>query len=130
MKKTLGYIFPLLMILFLATPSTFAVQDAKPFVGTWNGAIMAGGMEIGIVVKFNLDESGQLAGTIDVPDQGAEGLVLGGLKAEGKKITFMIDDPGAPGEPTFSGTLDDTGKKIDGDFTQGGMQGSFNLAKE
>ena len=130
MKKILSYLFPLVMILCLAAPSTFAAQDAKPFVGTWNGAIMAGGMEIGIVVKFSLDDKGLLQGTIDVPDQGAEGLILGNVEIEGKKVTFMIDDPGAPGEPTFMGTLDDTGKKIDGDFTQGGMQGSFNLAKE
>lgn len=130
MKKALTYLFPLVLIVLLVVPTTFAVQDAKPFVGTWNGAIMAGGMEIGIIVTFNLDDSGQLAGTIDVPDQDAEGLVLGGVEVEGKKVTFMIDDPGAPGEPTFAGTLDDTGKKIDGDFTQGGMEGNFNLEKE
>lgn len=130
MKKTLFYLFPLVLIVLLVVPSTVAAQDAKPFVGTWNGAIMAGGMEIGIIVKFSLADSGQLEGTIDIPDQGAEGLELSNVKIEGKKVSFTIDDPGAPGEPTFTGVLDDTGKIIDGDFTQGGMQGTFNLNKE
>ncbi|NOR14171.1 MAG: hypothetical protein GQ544_00550 [Candidatus Aminicenantes bacterium] len=130
MKKALTYLFPLVLIVLLVVPTTLAVQDAKPFVGTWNGAIMAGGMEIGIAVNFTLDDDGKLAGTIDVVEQGAAGLPLSSVKVAGKTVTFMIDDPGAPGEPTFSGTLDDTGKKIDGDFTQGGMEGSFNLEKE
>lgn len=130
MKKSLSLLISLLVILLLYTPGLAAAQDAKPFVGTWNGAIMAGGMEIGITVNFSLNEAGKLKGTIDVPDQGAEGLVLGDVKVDGKTVTFMIDDPGAPGEPTFNGTLDDSGKKIEGTFTQGGMEGSFNLEKE
>jgi len=130
MKKTLVYLFPLVVILCLIIPRTIAGQDDKLFVGTWNGTIRTGGSEIGIIVKFSLDESGQLVGTIDVPAQGNEGLSLSNIKAEGKKITFMIDNPGIPGEPTFNGTLDGTGKKIEGVFIQGLGEGSFNLEKE
>ena len=130
MKKALTYLFPLVLIVLLVAPSTITAQDEKPFVGKWNGAIMAGGQEIGIAVNFTLDDDGKLAGTIDVVEQGAEGLPLSNVKVEGKTVTFMIDDPGAPGEPTFTGTLDDTGKKIDGTFTQAGVEGSFDLEKE
>jgi hypothetical protein len=130
MKKTLVYLILLMMILFLTIPRTIAGQDVNLFVGTWKGTIRAGGAEVGIIVKFSLDESGQLVGTIDVPAQGAEGLSLSNIKAEGKKITFMIDNPGIPGEPTFTGNLDGTGKKIEGVFIQGLGEGSFNLEKE
>jgi hypothetical protein len=130
MKKHLTNLLPLVMMVCLVVAGTYAAQDAKPFVGIWNGAIMAGGMEIGIVVNFSLDDAGELQGTLDVPDQGAEGLVLGDVKVEGKTVSFIIDDPGAPGEPTFTGTLDDTGKRIEGDFTQAGVEGNFTLEKE
>jgi hypothetical protein len=128
MKKTCAYLFALGMILFITGPVT--AQDVQPFVGTWSGIISAGGMEIGVILNFSLDDAGNLEGTLDVPDQGAEGLALGDVKVEGKTVSFIIDDPGAPGEPTFSGTLDETGKKLEGTFSQGGVEGSFSLDKE
>ncbi len=45
-------------------------------------------------------------------------------------ITFMIDHPNIPGEPTFKGTLDGTGKKRSVEFTQGGAAGTFAVEKQ
>jgi hypothetical protein len=42
----------------------------------------------------------------------------------------MIDDPSVPGDPTFKGTLDETGKKLAGDFSQAGYAGTFAVEKQ
>ena len=55
---------------------------------------------------------------------------LGDIKIEGKTISFIIDDPGAPGNPTFKGALDAAGVKIAGEFSQSGLTGTFSVDKE
>ena len=124
--KNILFAFSLLALLS-ASPAAFG-QDAKPFVGTWNGAIEAGGQQFEIVVNFSTDDDGNIQWTIDLPSQGAAGLALSNFEIDGKKIGFMIDGP--PGEPTFKGELDEAGTKISGSFSQGGVEGSFSLEKE
>lgn len=114
---------------FLAVASVQA-RDAKPFLGSWKGTLSIAGMELEMRVTFSLDESSQLKGTIDIITQGAVGIPLGNIEIKDKAITFMIDHPNVPGEPTYKGTLDDTGKKISGEFTQSGYAGTFSLDKE
>jgi hypothetical protein len=123
-------LFLFLSIALLSSYSFIFAQDAKPFLGTWNGAISAMGMEIEITVKFALDETKAIKGTIDVPMQGLTDFPLRDIKIEGKEISFMIEGPGVSEEPTFSGELDETGTKITGTFTQGGAEGTFSLEKE
>ena len=122
-------IFPVLIGLFLIHPSVMA-QDAKPFLGTWNGALSVIGQELEITVELSLDETKNIQGTIDVPAQGAIDIPLGEFKLEGKKISFKIVHPQVTGDPTFSGELDEAGKKISGEFSQGGAVGTFSLEKE
>ena len=127
MRKSFGLF--ILCVLFIMGSSVHA-QDAKVFVGDWSGAVSIGGMEIDLVCHFQLNDDGTLSGTIDSPSQGAFGLALSDIQVEGKKITFGIDDPNVPGEPSFTGSLDDEGTTISGDFSQGGGTGTFELTKE
>lgn len=113
----------------LAVPPAQA-QDAEPFLGPWKGTISIMGMELEIRVDLLLDESKQVKGTIDVVTQGVMGVPLGNIEIKDKAITFMIAPPDVPGEPTFKGTLDATGKKISGEFTQSGYAGTFAIEKE
>lgn len=129
MKKSLGSLLGLALIVCLAVPNAMLAQDAKPFVGTWEGAIDVMGQHFDIILEFAL-EGDQLTGTVDVPAQGAEDLPLTEFKIEGKKITFMIDHPGVPGEPTFSGELDAAGTALSGTFSQGGAEGTFEAKKK
>jgi hypothetical protein len=115
--------------LFVLADSPSA-QDAKAFVGDWSGVISGDGQELEIVCHFKLNESGALTGTIDSPAQGAVGLAISDIKIEGKKISFGIDDPNVGGDPLFEGTLDETGTKISGDFSQGGGAATFELIKQ
>jgi len=87
-------------------------------------------MELEIIVEFSLDEEKNILGNIDVPAQGATDLPLGDINIEGKKISFKIVHPQVQGDPTFSGELDETGKKISGEFSQGGAAGTFSVEKE
>ncbi len=120
---------PLLFTLLVVHSSLFA-QDAKPYLGTWKGAISVMGQELEIIVEFSLDDEKNIQGTIDVPVQGATDLPLGDIHIEGKKISFKIVHPQIQGDPTFNGDLDESGKKISGDFSQGGATGTFSIEKE
>ena len=77
--------------------------------------------------EFSLDENGKIQGNIDIPAQGAADINLTDITIEGKNISFAIEN--VPGEPSFSGELDETGKKIEGNFTQGPAEGTFLLEK-
>jgi len=115
----------------LAFAAAFAqAQDTKPFVGAWKGTLSIAGVELEIGINFTLDEAKKIQGTFDSVTQGAMGIPLGAIEIKDKTITFMIDHPNVPGEPTFKGTLDETGKKLSGDFTQGGYTGNFTVDKQ
>ncbi len=88
------------------------------------------GQELEIIVEFSLDDEKNIQGNIDVPVQGATDIPLGDIQIDGKKISFKIVHPQVQGDPTFNGDLDDSGKKISGDFSQGGETGTFSIEKE
>jgi hypothetical protein len=127
---SLKHLVPMMVLGLLLIAGTLWAQDSKAFVGDWSGVVFIGGQEIEIVCHFELDEEGNLTGTIDSPSQGAFGMALANINVEGKKITFGIDDPNVSGYPQFDGMLDETGAKISGDFSQGGGEGTFELKKE
>ena len=114
---------------FVAVVSAQA-QDTKPFIGAWKGTLSVAGMDLEIALNFTLDEAKKIQGTFDSITQGGFGIKLGNIEVKDKAITFIIDDPNAPGEPTFKGTLDATGKKLGGEFSQGGIAGTFAVEKE
>ena len=105
-------------------------QDAKPFLGAWKGTLSIAGMELEIGLNFKLDDAKAVQGTFDSITQGASGLALGNIEIKDKTVTFMINDPNVPGDPTFKGTLDETGKKMTGEFTQAGYAGTFAVEKQ
>jgi hypothetical protein len=112
----------------LAVPDQ--AQEPNPFLGSWKGTLSVMGGELEIRFVFSLDEAKKIQGTFDSITQGGFGIKLGEIKIDGKSISFIIDDPGTPGNPTFKGMLDETGKKIAGDFSQSGVAGTFAVDKE
>src|SRR5262249_25433995 len=56
-------------------------------------------------------------GSISIPAQNASGIPLDAIAFTNGKCTFRVK--GAPGDPTFTGTLSADGKTMSGDFTQG-----------
>jgi hypothetical protein len=117
-------------ILVFAAVAAVQAQDSKPFVGAWKGTLSIAGTELEIGLNFTLDEAKAIQGTFDSITQGAFGLKLGNIEIKEKTISFMLTDPNVPGEPTFKATLDETGKKLSGDFTQAGYAGTFAVTKQ
>jgi alpha-beta hydrolase superfamily lysophospholipase len=100
-------------------PDAPAPQDVA---GRWEGAIAIAGQELGIIVNFRADGD-TLTATIDIPQQGAADLPLGGIALAGDTIRFAIEGVGA----TFDGTV--SGDTISGDFSQSGQTGTFSLTR-
>ncbi len=117
-------------ILAFAAVAAAQAPDTKPFIGAWKGTLSIAGMELEIALNFTLDEAKKIQGTFDSITQGGFGIKLGTIEIKDKTITFIIDDPNVPGDPTFKGTLDETGKKLTGDFTQSGYAGTFAVEKQ
>jgi len=117
-----------LAVLAFAAMGVAQAQDTKPFLGAWKGTLSVAGMDLEIGLNFKLDETQKITGTFDSISQGAFGLALTGIEIKDKTIAFMID--GVPGEPTLKGTLDETGKKLSGEFAQGGAAGTFAVEKQ
>ena len=115
-------------VIAFAAAGAAQAQEAKPFLGDWKGTISVMGVDLEIGLHFKLDEAKKVTGTFDSITQGAMGLPVGGIEIKDKAITFMLS--GVPGDPTFKGALDATGKKLAGDFTQGGAAGTFAVEKQ
>jgi hypothetical protein len=132
MKRSFMKLLPIISVLIalFVAHSYLSAQDAKPYLGTWKGAISGMGQELEIIVEFSLDDEKNIQGNIDVPAQGATDIPLGDIQIEGKKISFKIVHSQVQGDPTFKGDLDESGKKISGDFSQGGATGTFSIEKE
>jgi hypothetical protein len=129
MRKSNGKRIVIALAIFgLAAAGAVQAQDANPFLGAWKGKISIAGQELEIGLNFQLDEAKKITGTFDSISQGAFGLALSAIEIKDKTITFMLS--GVPGDPSFKGTLDGAGKKLAGDFTQGGYAGTFAVDKQ
>ena len=117
----------LAVVAFVAVAAVQA-QDAKPFLGDWKGTLSVAGMDLEIALHFKLDEAKKITGTFDSISQGGFGIALDAIEIKDKAITFLLS--GVPGDPTFKGTLDETGKKLSGEFSQGGAAGTFAVEKQ
>jgi len=118
------WIVGVLLLVLLSPAGQVLAQDLDPFLGHWEGSITLPTGDL--LVKVDLSkEGGSLAGTVDIPAQGATGIPLDQFKVDGNDISFRIK--GVPGDPTFEGKLADGG--INGDFVQGGGRFPFELAK-
>ena len=90
--------------------------------GSWTGAILVLGGELGMSVHFTRSDSALIA-TMDIPQQGAAKLALRNVRVEPPKVHFEL--LGGPGLAVFDGELQ--GDSISGSFEQSGVNGTFWL---
>ena len=128
MKNLTKTVTILVAILALAGAVAAQSTDPKPFLGAWKGTLSIAGQELQIGLNFSLDQAKKIQGTFDSISQGGFGLKLGSFEIKDKTITFVLEN--VPGAPSFKGTVDGTGKKLTGDFTQGGYAGKFSVDKQ
>lgn len=117
---------------FMAIVMTVAISvgasATEKAVGNWEGNITFN-EKSKAEIKVNLTRSGtdELTGTIILPGQKNESLVLQNINANGVKISFDLID----GRTTasFNGTLTPDGDILKGDFTQAGCLFPFELSR-
>jgi len=90
--------------------------------GDWHGTLNVGGQELEIVYHLQVDDDAA-SGTMDVPDQGAMGLPLPAVQADGDRLTIEMP---LPGQARFEGSR--AGEAIKGTFSQAGQ--AFPLTLE
>jgi hypothetical protein len=104
------------LVVFCWMAGAALVSAQTDMRGHWAGAIDAPGASIGVEVDLDKAASGWI-GSISIPSQNASGLPLDSISFTEGKGTFKIK--GAPGDPTFTGTLSADGKTLDGQIAQG-----------
>lgn len=112
----------------LSTPVQAQAQENEAVIGSWEGKLDVGGGNQ-LTLRFNvaLDEDGALTGTMDSPDQGANGLPLTSASFEDGVLTLVAG--GVPGSPTVTGALSENGTTFSATFSQGGGSIPLELVK-
>lgn len=101
-------------------PSGVASADLE---GRWEGVNSIPGLgEMSFVVTLSSSTEG-LRGTVDIPAQGAFGLVLSSVTLESGLLRFVLETP--VGLAVWEGEVGDG--QVEGDFTQAGFEGTFRL---
>jgi CubicO group peptidase (beta-lactamase class C family) len=125
MKKNNQIIFLCLFVLYIFFPTGAYSQDSFSLKGRWEGKIEISGTPLEFNVDFSQLPDGTWKGDISIPAQMAKDLPLADISVSDANVTFKIS--GVPGDPTFKGKLNETGKKITGDLSQGGQTFPFFL---
>jgi hypothetical protein len=110
------------IFLWLASAAFLAAQSDMR--GHWSGSIDTPAGSLVMEVDLDKTEAGWI-GSVSIPQQNASGLPLDSISFDGGKGRFRIK--GAPGDPTFAGTLSADGKTLDGQFSQGPTSLSLKL---
>ena len=100
-----------------------APQVNSDVSGAWEGSISISGIVLDIDVIFIVDDTGSYEASMDIPVQGAFGLELVNVFVRGDSVGFEL--PSNLGEASFRGVLESD--LISGVFSQGGVDGSFEL---
>lgn len=105
--------------------SELAVKEVDPGVGAWEGKLDVGAAKLRLVFHFERDDQGAWSGTMDSPDQGANGLPLKPVTWKDGEVTCEMKAISG----VFSGKLDADKKKIEGEWRQGGQKFPLSLSK-
>ena len=119
-----------LMVFALAMGNAMAGQSPPanlPVVGNWNGALNTGSGWLRVVVHVTQDKNGNLAATLDSPDQGAQamGIPINLITIKDSDLHFEIEIFAA----SYDGTLNKDHSEIAGTWKQGGASLPLNFIR-
>lgn len=83
--------------------------------GNWLGVLTVQGMKLRLALRVTSDAAGRLAAALDSLDQGARDLPVDVIEQSGRTVRFSAKRLGL----SYSGTLSEDGRRIDGEMTQG-----------
>jgi hypothetical protein len=115
--------FSLFSLLLTIIGSSVFAQDAATLKGDWSGVLDAGAAKLKLILHFTAANDGTWRGTMDSPDQGANGLKIDTITLEGQTLKFAMNVLGA----SYEGTLKDN--EITGKFSQSGVTLPLNFKR-
>ncbi|HZS10056.1 MAG TPA: alpha/beta hydrolase [Blastocatellia bacterium] len=93
-----------------------APAQEKGIKGDWAGVLDVGSLKLNLILHITQESEGALRGTMDSPDQGANGLKIDTIALQGQTLQFEMKQIGA----SYEGKLNAEATEISGQFTQGG----------
>jgi len=112
MKRILG----ILLVSLVGIGAAWAQDAGARLVGTWAGKLKTPGGELRLVVKITAGADGTLTGTLDSLDQGATDIPVPKVVLDGNRVQLQMPMLRAQ----FTGTLNEKGDTLTGQFSQGG----------
>jgi len=94
-------------------------------VGSWNGTLDAGSIKLRVVFKISKDAGGGLTAKMDSIDQGARNIPVDTVTVKGNVLHMEVKAV----HGVYEGTLDATGRKAAGEWTQGSNSLPLTLEK-
>ena len=109
---------------FLMTTPFLHAQSADKPLGHWEGVIKVPGVEQSVEVDLWRDQSGELAGTITMPEQRLVGLPLQKIAVDGASITLQARE-----DQSFRGSVSADGNSIVGELMSPAFLFPFNMIR-
>lgn len=93
-----------------------ASAAVEPPVGDWEGKLDTGNGTLRLVVHISHDKDGKLSGTLDSPDQGANGMQLSSITYNAPDFHFDLTEVGG----SYDGKFNKEKGAVEGEWKQGG----------
>jgi hypothetical protein len=118
---------PMTRLAALITVSTISLYAQDALRGHWSGGEHIPGREpITVEVDFDKVPEGWI-GSLSIPAQNVTGIPLEAITYAKDRCSFRIK--GMPDDPTYTGTLSQDGKVIEGDYTEGTLKVPFKFTR-
>jgi hypothetical protein len=124
-KRVFAGLALIAMLVAGGRPASAQTPTGPAGSGHWEGMVSVQGKDLKLEVDL-VAKGDKWEGAAGFPDMNAKGLPLAPITVKGEAVTFTVK--GAPGDPTFKGTISKDAKAMSGDFTQGPVSGTFTLA--
>jgi pimeloyl-ACP methyl ester carboxylesterase len=124
MKLITSFWFATAFVCAIALSPAAAQTSSSNVSGKWQGTLSVQGTKLAVVLKINAAASGQLSGSLDLPDAGANNLALDHVTCTDRILSFDVN-VGAPSH--YEGVVSRDGTEIVGNLIQAGGVLPLNL---
>lgn len=114
------------LALSLAVPAAVVAQES-PWVGAWQGTIVAGANRLRIIFHITNSTDGGLGATMDSPDQRVAGVPVAKVTVNGDSI--RLDMPAISSGAVYAGRRLQHPERIEGEWRQGGAVVALDLER-
>jgi pimeloyl-ACP methyl ester carboxylesterase len=98
------------------TTTGHASATPSNIIGNWQGTLIAGPTKLPIVLKIAETSAGQLSATLDLPDQGTNGLPVERISYADRILSFDVD---IGASASYEGAVSRDATEVVGQFKQG-----------